>query len=188
MSNDASGIRSELEIGMKMGNSLEDQGALRGEVTLECFDADGNLRWKETRKNLITDTGDNYYAQRAIALVSPGNPADATKVTCMKLGTGTTAVAKNGAGAALVTYLSGTNVAFDSTYPSRSSNVVTYRTTFNPGVGTNAALAEIVIAVTNADSTSNAADTICRALISPTRNKTSSDTLVATWTHTFLGA
>lgn len=188
MSNDASGIRSELEIGMIMGNSLEDQGALRGEVTLECFDAEGNLRWKETRKNLITDVGDQYYATRAIALVSPGSPADATKVTCMKLGTGTTAVAKNGAGAGIVTYVTGTNVAFDATYPQRSSNVVTYRTTFNPGVGTNAALGEIVIAVTNADSTSTASDCIARALISPTRNKTSSDTLVATWTHTFLGA
>lgn len=185
---DASGIRSELEIGMKMANSLEDQGALRGEVTLECFDAEGNLRWSETRKNLITDVGDQYYATRAIAGVSPATPADATKVTCMKLGTGTTAVAKNGAGAGIVTYVAGTNVAFDATYPQRSSNVVTYRTTFNPGVGTNAALGEIVIAVTNADSTSTASDCIARALISPTRNKTSSDTLVATWTHTFLGA
>lgn len=185
---DASGIRSELEIGMIMGNSLEERGWLRGEVTLECFDEDGNLRWSETRKNLITDVGDNYYAQRGIAGVNPAAPADATKVTCMKLGTGSTAVAKNGAGAGLVTYLSGTNVAFDATYPSRSNNVVTYRTTFGPGVGTHAALAEIVIAVTNADSTSAAADCVARALISPTRNKTSSDTLVATWTHTFLGA
>jgi hypothetical protein len=106
----------------------------------------------------------------------------------MKLGTGSTAVAKNGAGAALVNYLSGTNVAFDPTYPSRSSNVVTYTTTFGPGVGTHAALAEIVIAVTNANSTSAAADCIARALISPTRNKQAGDTLVATWTHTFLGA
>ena len=98
---DASGIRSELEIGMKMGNSLEDRGGLRGEVTLECFDAEGNVRWSETRKNLITDVGDNYYAQRAIAAVVPATPADATKVTCMKLGTGSTAVAKNGAGAGI---------------------------------------------------------------------------------------
>jgi hypothetical protein len=185
---DASGIRSELEIGMKMGNSLEDRGGLRGEVTLECFDSEGNLRWSETRKNLITDVGDQYYAQRAIAGVTPAAPADATKVTCMKLGTGATAVAKNGAGAGLVTYLSGTNVAFDSSNPSRSNNVVTYTTTFGPGVGTHAALAEIVIAVTNANSTSAAADCIARALISPTRNKQAGDTLVATWTHTFLGA
>lgn len=185
---DASGIRSELEIGMKMGNSLEERSGLRGEVTLECFDAEGNLRWSETRKNLITDVGDQYYAQRAIAGVNPAAPADATKVTCMKLGTGSTAVAKNGAGAGLVTYLSGTNVAFDSSNPSRSSNVVTYTTTFGPGVGTHSALAEIVIAVTNANSTSAAADCIARALISPTRNKQAGDTLVATWTHTFLGA
>src|SRR5690348_3291704 len=119
-----------------MSNGLEERGGISGEVTLECFDEAGILSWSYTMKNLITDVGDNYYAQRAIAGVSPAAPSDATKVTCMKLGTGNTAAAKNGAGAGLVTYTTGTNVAFDSTFPSRASNVVTYRTTFGPGVGT----------------------------------------------------
>lgn len=185
---DASRIRSELEIGMKMGNSLEEQTGLVGQVLLECYDEDGNLKWEYTTNNLITTPGDTYYAAMGIAGVSPAAPSAPTKVACMKLGTGSTAVAKTGAGAGLVTYLSGTNVAFDASNPSVAANVATYVTTFVAGVGTNSALAEIVMAKTNADSTSASGDCIARALISPTRNKQSGDTLVATWTHTFLGA
>lgn len=170
-----------------MGNSLNETGGIVGEVTLECFGPDGELKWTEVTHNKITDVGDAYYAQRAIAAVSPNAPADATKVTCMKLGTGVTAESKNGAGAGIVTYVTGTNVVFDAGSPSRSANVVTYVTTFVAGVGT-ATLGEIVIAVTNANSTSVAADCISRALISPTRVKAAGDSLVATWTHTFLGA
>lgn len=81
------------------------------------MDGDGATKLLMPFANLITDAGDLYYATRAIAGVTPAAPADATKMTGMKLGTGTTAAAKNGAGAALVTYLSGSNVAFDASYP-----------------------------------------------------------------------
>lgn len=184
---DASGVRSELEIGMKMGNSLEEQAGLVGRVLLECYDENGNLKWDYTTNNLITTPGDNYYAAMGIANVAPASASPPTKATCMKLGTGSTAVAKTSTGAGLVAYKPATNVAFDATYPSAASNVVSYVTTFVAGVGTDSALAEIVIAKTNADSTSASGDCIARALISPTRNKQSGDTLVATWTHTFLG-
>lgn len=187
---DASGIRSELEIGMKMGNSLEDRGGIRGEVTLECFDEDGNLRWSHTTKNLITTIGDNYYAAMAMALVSPANTAQPTKVSCMKLGSVASPAtdAKTGTGAGIETYVSGSNNAFDATYPQVSSNVITYRTTWSAGDATNSTLSNVAICFTNADSTSAAADCIARAVISPTRNKQAGDTLVASWTHTFLGA
>ena len=165
---------------------MEEKSGLSGEIVLTCYAEDGSINWVEVVKNLITDIGDQYYAQRAVAGVLPTALSDATKVTCMKLGTGTTAVAKNGLGAGIVTYVSGSNATFGST--SRTTNAIVYNASWAPGVATNAALGEIAIAVTNADSTSASGDCIARALISPTRNKQASDTLTAAWTHTFLGA
>jgi hypothetical protein len=165
---------------------VNEKSGLSGEIVLTCTAEDGTVRWTETIKNLITDVGDNYYAQRALSAVLPEAPADATKVTCMKLGTGTTAVAKNGAGAGIVTYETGSNAAFSSV--SRTNNAIVYNASWGAGVATETALAEIAICTTNADSTSAAADCIARALISPTRNKQAADTLTAAWTHTFLGA
>ena len=58
---------------------------------------DGKVKYRETGHNLVTDIGDDVIATR---LFSDAIPI----VTGMKLGTGTTAAAKNGAGAAMVTY------------------------------------------------------------------------------------
>lgn len=111
----------------------------------------------------------------------------------MKLGTGSTAVAKTGAGAALVTYLSGSDQAFDATYPQSSlstGRVITYKVTYAAGTATTAsAITEIVIYLDfTADATSSAANTISRALLAGIGSKGASDTLTATWTHTLLGA
>lgn len=165
---------------------MNEKSGIFGDIVLTCYAEDGSVRWTEIIHNLITDVGDQYYAQRALSAVAPTAPADATKVTCMKLGTGVTAASKNGAGSGIVTYKTGSNATFTSV--SRSTNAITYNASWAPGVATDAALGEIVIAVTNADSTSAAADCIARALISPTRNKQAADTLTAAWTHTFLGA
>jgi hypothetical protein len=112
----------------------------------------------------------------------------------MKLGTGSTAVAKSGAGAALVTYLSGSNKAFDSGYPQTSGTsggrVITYKRTYAAGEATSgSAITEAVLFLDfNADATSTAANTIARVLLSPANSKGASDTLTVTWTHTILGA
>lgn len=145
--------------------------------------------------NLVTDAGDLYLAQKAIVGISPANPSAPTAVTGMKLGTGTTAVAKAGAGAALVTYLTGSNVVFDATYPQTANlgsglgvNAV-YRVTWAAGVATNSAITEVVIvndAATNA--TSSAANTISRALFGSAINKGAGDSLIVTWNHKMLGA
>ncbi len=172
-----------------------DSNVLKGTVLVELFDKDGNLKQEFLINNLITDAGDLYYVAQGISGVSPANPSDPTKVSGMKLGTGVTAVAKNGAGAALVTYKSGTNVVFDATYP-QSANLgaglgvqAVYRTTFIAGVGTDAALAEVVIVNDAAvDATSTGANTISRVLFPSTINKGASDTLAVTWNHKFLGA
>lgn len=111
----------------------------------------------------------------------------------MKMGAGSTAVAKTGAGAALVTYLADSQQAFDATYPQSSlstGRVITYKTTYAAGKATTASpITEIVIFLDFlADATSNAANTVCRALLAGIGSKGASDTLAATWTHTLLGA
>jgi hypothetical protein len=170
-----------------------DQVALEENVLVQLFDEHGNLKHEELCKNLITDAGDLYYAGMAIALVTPAAPAQPTKMTGMKLGTGSTAAAKSGAGAALVTYLSASNLAFDATWPVTQNLGAglgvngQYKTTWGAGVATNAAITEAVIvndAGTNA--TSTAANTAHRVVFTAI-NKGASDTLVITWNAKFLG-
>ena len=172
----------------------ESTGLLTGFAVIELFDKLGRLKHQEQVKNLITDAGDLYLMTRVGAGVLPAGPADATKVTGMKLGTSSTAASKNGAGAALVTYLSGSNKTFDATYP-QIANLgaglgvqVVYKCSWAAGVATNSSLQEVVIvndAGTNATSTS--ANTISR-LIFTAVNKGASDTLAITWAHKFLGS
>lgn len=115
-------------------------------------------------------------------------------VTGMRLGTGVTAVAKTGAGAAIVTTVSGSQHVLDGGFPtsalSGASRRITYKVTWAAGEGTSSGLAEVVI--TNETPLSNvagtAANTIARALLSPTVNKGASDTLAVTWNTDHLGA
>lgn len=140
-------------------------------------------------KNLVTQVGDEYYGERAAGIASP--PA---QVTGMQLGTGTTAVAKTGAGAAVVTYVSGSNVAIDGGFPTSalqgSSRRIQWKTTWAAGVATSNGIAEVVLINQSiaTDAGAAAADTIARALLSPTVNKGASDTLAITWNHDLLGA
>jgi hypothetical protein len=165
-----------------------------GLVVVTLIDKNGNIKSQQAVKNLITDAGDQYHVTRIASAVVPLAPADATKVTGMKLGTGTTAASKAGAGAALVTYLTGTNVAFDTGFPTTQNLgsglgwTVTYQTTFVAGVGTHAALTEVVLvndAASNA--TSTAANTIARVVFTATP-KGATDTLAIAWAHKQLGS
>lgn len=112
----------------------------------------------------------------------------------MKLGAGSTAVSKSSTGAALVTYLTGSDQAFDATYPQGSGTsggrVITYKVTYAAGTATTGSpITEVVIFLDFlADATSSAANTICRALLAGIGSKGASDTLTVTWTHTLLGA
>lgn len=171
-----------------------DNNGLTGHLLIQLWDEDGNLKHEETVKNLITTAGDLYYATRGAAAVVPATPADATKVTGMKLGTTNTAVAKSGTGSKLAAYLPGSNVVFDATYPTVTAvggdggYNINYRVTWPAGTATSASLVEAVIvndAAANADSSS--ANTIARVIFS-TINKGASDSLTITWTHKFLGA
>jgi hypothetical protein len=178
-----------------MSSSMTEEIIIEGYGTAVLRDEDGNVKQVIEFRNLITDAGDLYLAQKLIVGISPANPSAPTAMSGMKLGTGATAVAKSGAGAALVTYLTASNVVFDATYPQTQNlgaglgvNAV-YRSTWAAGVATNGAITEVVIvndAATNA--TSSAANTCSRALFGTAINKTATDSLQVTWNHKQLGA
>jgi hypothetical protein len=165
----------------------------KGNILVQLIDQDGNVKDERRADNLITDAGDLYYAGMAIALVTPAAPAQPTKMTGMKLGTGTTAAAKSGAGAALVTYITGSNNPFDASFPATQNLGAglgvngQYKTTWAAADVTNSAITEAVI-VNDAgtDATSSAANTAHRVVFTAI-NKTSTDSLVITWNAKFLG-
>lgn len=166
----------------------EDAAGIKGHVVVELRGPDGELKGRCEVDNLITSVGDQYYAGRAA--LTAGLPA---QVTGFRLGTGSTAVAKSGAGAAIVTYLSGSNKANDATFPTVVAGVVTYKRTYAAGEATTAS--PITEAVLNNDTIANdnattatAANTIARVLLSGIAAKGALDTLTITWTHTLLGA
>jgi len=138
----------------------------------------------------VTQVGDQYYGERAAGIASP--PA---QITGMKLGTGSTAVAKTGAGAALVTYLSGSNKALDGGFPTSalngSSRRIQWKRTYAAGEATTASAITEAVLVNDTiatDATSTAANTISRVLITGVGSKGASDTLTVTWNHDLLGA
>lgn len=184
----------EQEFQEELSAKHTNQMGMTGLVIAELRGPDGLLKDWRVVKNLITDAGDLYIATRVAAAVVPATPGDATKVTGMKLGTGATAVAKNGAGAALVSYLTASNLAFDATWPQVSNLgaglgvTAGYKTTWGAGVATNGAITEVVIvndAGTNL--TSTGANTISRALFGSAINKGALDILAVTWLHKALG-
>lgn len=188
---EVSGISDALAVQTIRGRGQEEMTGLFGFGVAELFGPDGELKQRVPFKNRVTTAGDQYFAQMGIT-TSATVP---TRMSGMKLGTGVTAAAKSGAGAALVTYTSGSQLVFDGTYPQAASNGgdtgwnVVYKCTWGTGVATVNGLAEVVVvndAASNA--TSTAANTVARALLSPTVNKGASDTLAVTWTITLLGA
>jgi hypothetical protein len=165
---------------------MNSEALIHGEVLVELRNEAGELLHEETIHNLITSVGDQMYAARGAGIASP--PAAPTG---MRIGTGSTAVAKTGAGAAIVTKVTAGNLAFDATYPQATAGVATYKCTYGPGVGTSAsAITEAVIVndTIATDTATAAANTIARVLITGVAAKAASDTLTITWTHTLLGA
>lgn len=165
---------------------------LVGYGVAELFDGDGTRIRLIPFHNLITDAGDLYIAGKIITAIAPASPSAPTAANGMKLGTASTAASKTDAG--LATYLSGSNVAFDSSYPQTANlgstlgvNAV-YKTTWPAGTATSSTINEVAIVNdqgTNADST--AANTYSRAVLT-TVNKTASDSLAVTWNWKCLGA
>ena len=167
-----------------------------GEAVLT--DINGIIIARSEFSNLVTDKGDQYYGERAAAGIA-GSPLSSgpNQVTGMKLGTSSTAVAKTGAGAALVGYLAASQQALVSGFPTSSqpggagtARQIQWQSLWAAGVATTgSAITEVVMVIdTLADATSTAANTICRALLTGISSKGASDTLTVTWNHNLLGA
>jgi hypothetical protein len=169
--------------------ALEEELGLKGAGVALLFDEDGELKQRVEFDNLITQVGDQYYGERAAGIASPPG-----QVTGMRLGTGATAVAKTGAGAAIVTYKAGSQKAIDGGFPtsalSGASRRIAWQATWGAGVATQDGLNEVVITNESpiTDVAGSAANTIARALLNPVVNKGANDTLVVLWNHDALGA
>lgn len=178
-----------VETTMTRGRDTDELVAVHGLVRVELRDINGELKSYFETSNLVTQVGDQYYGERAAGIASPPG-----QVTGMKLGTGATAPAKTGAGAALVTYLSDSHQAIAGGFPtstlSGSSRRIQWQAVWAAGKATTASAITEVVIVNDvlADATSSAANTISRALLVGIGSKGASDTLTVTWNHDLLGA
>jgi hypothetical protein len=191
MHNDAK-LSDVLMIALDRAHELSDGFGMVGFGAVELFDKYGNLKQVEPFANLITTAGDQYYAKMGIVGVSPAAATAPTLVSRMKLGTGTTAASKSGAGAVLVTWLN--TQVFDASYPAAAAVAgtdtgwtATYKTTWAAGTATNSAITEATISTDTTGAVGLAADTTSRTVFTAV-NKGASDTLAITWSHKFLGA
>jgi hypothetical protein len=202
--NETTKMTDAFQASLEMARGISSNGGIKGYGVIEVFrDVDPERPRNELKPdlevpfaNLITDAGDLYIAQAVIYTVGPANPGapSPAKPNGMKLGTGTTSASKAGAGAALITYLTASNVAFDATFASTNNLGSTlgvearYKTTWGAGVATNSALTEAVIVNDQAtNATSSAANTFSRIVFTAI-NKGASDSLAITWAWKFLGA
>lgn len=185
-------VTDAFQIAMGRARDMVDGSGLVGLGVIELRDERDRLKLVLPFANLITTAGDQYYAKMGIVGVSPATPSAPTLAARMKLGTGTTAAAKSGAGAVLVTWLN--TSAFDATFPSAAAVAgtdtgwnATYKTTWAAGTATNSAITEATISTDTTGAVGLAADTLSRVVFSAV-NKGASDSLAITWSHKFLGA
>jgi len=188
MPHDVTVIRDEVTSVAEYRRGDADAVGIRGHGVAELYNVEGALVQSVPFVNLVTQVGDQFYGDRAAAIGS------IAAVTGMRLGTGTTAVAKTGAGAAIVTYVTSSQVAITGGFPttalSGGSRRITWETTWAAGVATATGIAEVVLTNESplTDVAGAAANTVARVLLGTTVNKGASDSLKVTWTHDLLGA
>lgn len=159
-----------------------------GFVEARLFGPDGKLKQIEQGFNLVTDYGDQHIARRIFD--------DAFDiVTGMRLGTGTTAAAKAGAGGAIVTYITGSQEALDAaaTHSDKGAGLgyrATHICTWIAGDVTNSAIAEVVLTDETpiTDVAGVLGDTVARFVFGSTIDKKVGDSLEVTWNLDVLGA
>jgi len=144
---------------------LNEKLTVTGQVCIQIFDAQGNLKDTRDIKNLVVTTGKTFIASSM--LKTTNSPA---AMTHMGLGTGTTAAAAGDT--ALQAAIAGSRVTFSSA--TSSSNVVTYVASFPAGTGTGA--------VTEAGifNDPTAGTMLCRTVFSVV-NKGANDAMSITW-------
>ena len=137
-----------------------------GKLLVQLFDENGLLKEKREINNLVVTAGKNFIASRMTGAAS-------AVMSHMAVGTGTKAPAA--ANTTLGAEIAGSRVAL--TTATTAANVVSYATTFNPGVGTGA--------VTEAGIFNDAsAGTMLARTTFAVVNKGAADTLTINWTVT----
>ncbi len=185
---DRSAITDQIVATACYGRSLDDATAVRGWLHVQLIGPDGEIKYDRSINNLVTQTGDQYYGERAAGVASP--PA---AVTGMQLGTGVTAPAKTGAAAAVGTLVATSLVALTGTPTSSLSSGarrISYAASWAAGVATANNISEVVLVnqATGTQTAAPASATIARGLLSPVVNKAAGDTLAVTWNHDLSGA
>lgn len=187
---DKIGISDSVVVTLQRSREALSKLELRVNVHAVLTGPDGEVKYDEWGENLVTDVGDGHIAKRIIE----GDTE--LIVTGMKLGTDdVTTEAKNGAGAGMVEYISGSNELLDSAPTEATKGAgagwrATFICTWDPGDVTNNDIAEVCL--TNqtalADNTSAVADTIARFIFAAPIDKQAGDSLEVTWQIDILGA
>lgn len=163
---DTLGTHDALSVSMGRGRGFNDPLAVTGQVHVQLFGPDGDLKDERLVTNLVVDTGEAHIADQLSS--SPGQSA----MSHMAIGTGSTA-------AAFGDTALGAEVDRNAlTSRTDSGNVVTYVGTWAAGDGTNAALREAGIF-----NNSSGGTMLARAVYSNI-DKQAADTLTITWTVT----
>lgn len=186
-------MRDNMVAALTMARDLpRSEMGMVGYGVIQRFNRDGECDLWVPFANMITDTGDLYYAGKAITSIPPASPSAPTALTGMQIGSGgATAVNKAATtGVAMVTLLAGQ--AFDATFPSTSNlgvnlgvNAV-YKTTYAAGTGTGT-VSEATITNGTIGTASTNGNTISRVTFTGIV-KGAADSLAITWNHKFLGA
>ena len=183
---DVTGIHDQLTSAGDYQRPNDDHAGIYGHGVVELRGPDGALKQRVEFTNLVTQVGDQYIGDRAAGIGA------ITAITGMQLGTGTTAVAKTGAGAAIVTLVAASLVAVGTPTSSLSgsSRRIAYATTWAAGTATATGISEVVMTnqATGTQTVAPASATIARALLSPTVNKAAGDSLSVTWNVDVLGS
>jgi hypothetical protein len=160
---------------------------VRGRLHVVLTGPDGEVKYNHSFANLVTRVGDQMYGEQGANIGGA-----VARATGMQLGTGTTAPAKTGAGAAIVTLVAASLVAIGTPTSalSGSSRRITYSTTWAAGTATANAIAEVALVnqSTGTQTVAPESATLARALLSPTVNKAAGDSLTIAWQHDLLGA
>ena len=160
------GVGDGVAVELGRGRVIQSFVPVQGEVFLELFDWNGNIKQEELVHNLVVDAGENHIADRLST-----TPTGAA-MGWMAIGTGSTAAAFGDTALGAEVDRNALTSATDSV------NVVTYVGTWAAGDGTNAALREA--GIFNASSVGTM---LARAVYSNI-DKQAGDTLTITWTVT----
>lgn len=175
------GLSDHMEASAGYGRAPSDLTVIKGFLHVVLTGPDGEVKLDEIVENLVTQVGEQTYGERGAGLA--GAPAAAVG---MQLGTDTTAPAKTGAGAAVVTFVTASYVALSGAATSAINSTkrrITYSAQWAAGVATANGIAEVVLVNASTTTAQAAATTLARALLSPVVNKGALDTLTVNWSH-----